>query len=185
MKRRFILASSGAILLTSCTMAPVKNWKIEALPGTVQNGSGQRISVRSIGLPGALAQPGVPQPGPANAANSFSNDLWAAPLAMMLQTCMVEDLAQRLPQDTILADGGAIGMSPDQYVEIQVLSFSPDATGEITLTAQIATRPVNSQNWTLQNFSARTQGGQNAASISVGMSQLWAQLADAIAVMLR
>lgn len=185
MKRRIMIASSGALLLARCTTAPVHNWKIDALPGKVQNGTGQRISVRSIGLPGALTQPGVPQPGPANTANSFTNDLWAAPLATMLQTSMVEDLAQRLPQDTILADGGAIGMSPDQYVEIQVLSFSPDSTGEITLIAQIATRPVNSQNWNLQNFSARLSGGQNAAAISAGMSQLWAKLADEIALMLR
>lgn len=185
MNRRFMIVSSGALLLASCTTAPVHNWKIAALPGNIQNGRGQRISVRSIGLPASLGQPGVPQPGPANAANSFNNDLWAAPLATMLQTSMVEDLAQRLPQDTILADGGAIGMLPDQYVEIQVLSFSPDDSGEITLTAQIATRPVNAQNWTLQNFSAQTAGGQTAATISAGMSLLWAKLADEVAGMLR
>lgn len=184
MKRRFILASSGALLLTGCELAPVHNWQIEEVNGEVLGGTGARISVRSIGLPSALNQPGIPQPGPANAANSFSNDLWAAPLASMLQITMVANLAQRLPKDVVLADGGAIGAMPDRYVEIQILNFSPDSTGIITLKAQLATRPVNSQTWVLQQFAQDQPGGTNAATITACMSLLWGRLADHVAQML-
>lgn len=184
MKRRFILASSSALLLTGCALTPVRNWQIETINGPLKGGTGVRVSVRSIGLPSALNQPGVPQPGPANAANSFSNDLWAAPLASMLQITMVADLAQRLPNDVVLADGGAIGAQPDLYVEIQILDFSPDSAGVVTLKAQIATRPVNSQTWNLQQFRQDAPGGNQAATITACMSQLWGQLADHIAPML-
>ena len=184
MKRRVILASSSALLLTRCASAPVYNWQIAAIAGPVQKGSGAKISVRSIGLPGALNQPGVPKPGPDNAANSFPNDLWAAPLASMLQTSMVENLVQRLPQDVILADGGAIGATPDQYVEIQILDFSPNNTGLVTLRTQLATRPFGAQNWTLKSFNASAEGGQTAESITLCMSQLWGLLADHLAAIL-
>lgn len=184
MKRRAILASSGALILAGCASAAIRDWRIEFVPGPVQGGTGARISVRSIGLPGALSQPGVPQPSPATAANSFPNDLWAAPLAAMLQMVMVENLAQRLPRDVVLADGGAIGATPDQFVEIQILSFSPDASGLISLKAQLATRPYNNMDWTLKSFSASAQGGMTAASITSCMSQLWGQVADQLATML-
>lgn len=184
MKRRFVLVSSGALLLASCASEAIHNWQISAVPGAIQGGTGIKLAVRSIGLPGALSQPGVPEPGPATAANTFPNDLWAAPLAAMLQISMVENLAQRLPKDTVLADGGAIGAMPDQYVEIQVLDFSPNTSGLVTLKTQLAIRPVNQQNWTLKNFSTSAQGGDTAATITACMSQLWGQVADLLAAML-
>lgn len=184
MKRRILLASSCALLLTGCASALVRNWRIVAVPGPVQGGKAVKISVRSIGIPSALNQPGVPEPGPGTAANGFTNDLWAGPLATMLQTTMVEDLAQRLPQDIVLADGGAIGVTPDQFVEIQILNFSPDASGLVTLNAQLATRPANLMDWKLKNFQASATGGETAATITACMSQLWGQVADQLAMML-
>lgn len=184
MKRRLILASSLAGLLTACSSTPVHSWQISPVPGTPLGGTGRRIAVRSIGLPSALIQSGIPKPGGVNTADSFPNDLWAGPLAAMLQNAMVRDLAQRLPADIILAEGGAIGAAPDQLVEIQVLSFTPDASGNITLAAQLATRPATAQNWQLQSFSANAPGGQDAQSIAAAMSQLWGQAADHLASML-
>ncbi len=184
MRRRILLASSCAALLSGCASAPVHSWRIAAVPGTVRGGTSIRIGVRSIGLPSAVNQPGVPKPGGAYAADTFTNDLWAAPLAAMLQTAMVENLAQRLPADTVLADGGAIGAAPDQLVEVQVLAFAPDSTGNITLTVQLAARPATRQEWQLQSFTATQAGGQTAESIAAAMSTLWGEAADRLASML-
>lgn len=184
MKRRFILATSCAVLLSGCASTTVHNWRIAAVPGPAQGGTGMRIGVRSIGLPSALNQSGVPKPGNAYAADSFQNDLWAAPLAAMLQSAMVQNLAQRLPSDTVLADGGAIGAAPQQFVEIQILAFTPDAAGNITLTAQLATRPASKQAWQMQNFTATAAGGQMAETIATAMSALWGEAANHLATML-
>ncbi|MGE4481817.1 MAG: membrane integrity-associated transporter subunit PqiC [Acidocella sp.] len=154
------------------------------MPGPIRHGSGIRVGVRSIGLPSPLNQTGVPKPGGLYAANTFPNDLWAGPLASMLQTTMVENLAQRLPADTILADGGAIGASPDQIVEIQIFSFAPDASGTVKLAAQFGTRPTGKQDWNLSNFTASAAGGQTADTITAAMSQLWSQAANHLATML-
>ena len=184
MKRRLVLATSCGAILSGCTSAPVHSWRIASLPGPVRGGTRMRIGVRSIGLPSAMNQAGVPKPGGAYAADTFPNDLWAAPLAAMLQTAMVENLAQRLPADTVLADGGAIGATPDQLVEVQILAFTPDSSGNVTLSAQLAARPATKQDWQLQSFTATAAGGQTAQTIAAAMSTLWGEAADLLARML-
>ena len=181
MRRRFLLL--GTVALAGCVSSPVRNYQLAPVAGAIRGGTGVRIVVRSIGIPAALEQAGIPKPGSAYEANSFANDVWAAPLAGMLQTTMVQNLAQRLPGDSILAGGGAIGAAPDIYVEINVLAFAPDATGNISLQAQLATRHAAAQDWQFQNFTASAAGGTTPEGIAAAMSTLWGQAADAVAGM--
>jgi uncharacterized lipoprotein YmbA len=182
MKRRFLLLASAA--LAGCSSAPVRNYQLAPVAGAIRGGTGLTIVVRNIGTPAALSQSGVPKPGGAYDANSFSNDVWAAPLAGMLQTTMVQNLAQRLPGDSIFAGGGAIGAAPDIYVEINVLAFSPDATGNIALQAQLATRHATAQDWQFKTFTTSAAGGTMPEGIAAAMSTLWGQAADAVAGMI-
>lgn len=184
MKRRFILSSLCCAILSGCTSTNINNWRIASIPGVAKRGTGNRIGVRSIGLPSFMSQTGVPEPGSAYMANTFPNDVWAAPLAAMLQTTMVENLAQRLPSDTVFADGGPIGAAPDQLIEIQVFAFTPNAQGQILLSAQFATRPAKSLNWQFLNFESSAPGGQMAETIVATMSSLWGEAADRLASML-
>lgn len=184
MKRRLIFLSPLPIILAGCASAQIRSWRIAPVSGPVKVGTGGKVGVRNIGLPSALSQTGVPEPGGAYAANTFPNDLWAAQLAEMLQIVMVENLAQRLPNDTILADGGAIGEAPDQLIEIQILGFTLNAIGDISLSAQFATRPSASQNWQFQNFQSKAAGGQTAETIVATMSYLWGEAANSLADML-
>jgi uncharacterized lipoprotein YmbA len=182
MKRRLLLLGTAA--LAGCS-ARVYEYQLASLPGTVRGGNGLRIVVRGIGVPSALAQTGLPQPGTIYQANSFANDVWAAPIAGMLQTTMVQNLAQRLPGDVVLASGSAIGAPADIYVEINILAFAPDTSGNITLQAQLATRQAASQNdWQLLPFRASAQAGNTPDGIAAAMSTLWAQAADVVAGMI-
>lgn len=181
MKRRFLLLTA---VLAGCASTQARYYRLAPLPGAVRGGNGTRIGVRNISLPGALAQTGLPQPGGAYDLNTYPNDLWAAPLADMLQTTMVQNLAQRLPGDEILSSGGAIGAQPDVYVEINILAFAPDAAGNIALQAQLATRPAAGQNFTVRNFTATAPGGTTPDGLAAAMSTLWAQAADTVAGML-
>ena len=182
MRRRYLMLATLA--LTGCAGATLHSYQIAMVPGAVRGGNGQRIGVRRIGVPGALAQSSLPMPGTAYQANSFANDQWAAPLPTLLQTAMVQNLAQRLPGDTVLANGGTIGAAPDVFAEINILAFSPDESGNITLQAQIAIRPANTQDWKLQTFRASAAGGSTPDGIAATMSTLWGQTADAVAGML-
>ncbi|WP_297489727.1 membrane integrity-associated transporter subunit PqiC [Acidocella sp.] len=184
MRRRFLLASPLA--LAACSSPVVHEYRLAAVPGSVRGGSGLRIVVRDIGLAGELAQPGLPRPGGPYTADSFANDVWASPLPDLLQEAMVQNLAQRLPGDIVLAGNSAIGVTPDIYVEINVLAFTPDATGNITLQAQLSTRhgQAAAKDWQLRNFTASAPGGMLPAAIAAAMSTLWGQAADIVACMI-
>ncbi|MDE2320292.1 MAG: membrane integrity-associated transporter subunit PqiC [Rhodospirillales bacterium] len=184
MKRRLILLFSLPAVLTGCASAKIRNWRISPVMGPVRSGSGSSIGIRSIGLPNTLSQTGVPEPGGIYAANTFQNDLWAAPLTEMLQLVMVANLAQRLPNDTVLVDGGAIGKAADQLVEIQILELTLNVAGEIFLSAQFATRPATSQNWQFQNFQSSAMGGQTAEAVVAALSLVWGSAANLLATML-
>jgi uncharacterized lipoprotein YmbA len=181
MRRRAVLL--GSIALAGCGSVPVHNYQLAPVPGRISGGAGTHIVVRSIGLPASLSQGNVPKPGGAYEADSFANELWAGNLGGMLQTAMVQNLAQRLPGDAVVAGGGAIGLSADLYVEINILAFSPDASGNVSLQAQLATRHVNAQDWKLRAFSATAAGGITAEGIAAAMSNLWGQAADVVAGM--
>lgn len=183
MRRRFLLLLSPAAALAGCAGTPPRYFRLAPQPGAMRAGAGQRIGVRSVGVPAGLSGNGLPMPGGTYDANSFANDLWAAPLADMLQTTMVQNLAQRLPGDILLASGGAVGTPPDIYVEINIFTFAPDASGNITLQAQLATRPVKGQDWKVQKFSASAAGGAKPETIAAAMSTLWGQAADVVAGM--
>jgi hypothetical protein len=180
MRRRgfsLLLAAS----LAGCAAPAPRYYRLAAVPGATRGGDGRRIGVRNVGIPGDLDQNALARPGNAYELNAYANDLWAAPLAAMLQTVMVQDLAQRLPGDVVLQDGGAIGAMPDVYVEIQVLRFAPNASGSVTLEAQIGVRPVSAQAWKLQGFSATAPGGDTPEGLAASMSALWGQAADVAA----
>lgn len=123
MRRRILLL--GTLALAGCAGAKVHEYQLAAVPGAIRGGSGLRIGVRNIDTPGALTTGGLPMPGTTYQANSFANDQWAGPFPAMLQSTMVQNLAQRLPGDMVLASGGSIGAAPDIYVEINILGLTP------------------------------------------------------------
>ncbi|MBB5374402.1 PqiC family protein [Acidocella aromatica] len=178
-RRGFSLLLAGT--LAGCASSPPRYYRLAAVPGAVRGGDGKRIGVRNVGVPGDLDQNNLVRPGDAYQLNAYANDLWAAPLSSMLQTVMVQNLTQRLPGDTVLQDGGAIGAAPDVYVEIQVLRFTPDASGIVTLQAQIGTRPASAQDFRLQGFAATAPGGNTPEGLAQAMSTLWGQFADTAA----
>jgi uncharacterized lipoprotein YmbA len=183
MRRRFLLLAAGAVPLAGCAGAQVRYYRLAPSPGTPHPGTGLRIGVRSIGTPPGMSASAVPKPGGTYNADSYANDLWATPLAGMLQATMVQNLSQRLPGDTVLASGGAVGAPPDIYVEINIFAFAPNASGTITLQAQLATRHASGQDWQVQNFTAHTGGATTADMVAATMSTLWGQAADAVANM--
>jgi uncharacterized lipoprotein YmbA len=182
--RRFMLLGAATLALAGCASSPpTQYYKLAALPGPARNGITPRISVRSIEIPGYLDQTGIARPTGNYQFSSSANALWAQPLATMLQTVMVQNLAQRLPDATIIASGGAIGAPTDILVEINLLRFDPDPSGDIQLTAQFAIRAATGQpNWQIQTFSANAApSGPNTADTVAAMSKLWAAAADQLA----
>jgi uncharacterized protein len=187
LRRRAVLAAPLALAaLSGCVGSPpAQYYRLAVIPGVTRDDVTQQITVRDIGIPGYLDQNNIPSPSGGYEFNSFPNALWAAPLADMLQSVMVQNLAQRLPEATILADGGAIGAPAATLVEINVLRFDPDPSGNIVLNAQIALKSGDRHTtWLIQTFTDEAMPATpGPAAIVAAMSALWARMADKISGM--
>jgi uncharacterized protein len=115
----------------------------------------------------------------------MNNDWWGEPLPAMLSRVLIEELSQRLPQSTILSSSGAVSVSPDATVEINVQRLDEDAAGRLVLLAQASVDFKGRRNPIVRSFRFTQTppvpgvGGEVAAiSTAVG------QLADGLISML-
>lgn len=191
--RRVWLRTGPVILaaaLAACSSPATRYYRLMAVPGTVQNAVPITVAVRTVSIPGYLDRDEIAKVGRDYRFEFYSNDLWAEELSSMLQAVMVQDLAQRLPAATVLGSGGSIDTSSNILIEINVMRFDPDSSGNIVLGAQIAIKsgPVRAL-WTARTFggsstlskSSAGSDGQDASQIVSKMSGLWAAMADQVA----
>jgi uncharacterized lipoprotein YmbA len=182
-RRACLRAAPGflAAALAACTSPPAHYFRLAVVQGLVQGDAILTVGIRSVSIPAALDQNGIAKAAGAYHFEVYSNELWAEPLADMLQAAMVQDLAQRLPAATVIGSGGSIGAPTDVQIEINVLRFDPDSTGRVILNAQIAIRSDRDR-WLTRHFaSSAAPAGPDAANIVATMSTLWGALADQVA----
>jgi uncharacterized lipoprotein YmbA len=180
--RRQILKLIPAIAIAGCASPPTQYYRLAALPGPVQNTAPKSVRIRNITVPGYLDQNNIAKAGAAYQFASYPNALWADSLAAMLQSTLVENLTQRLPQMTITSSTGAIGTPAGLLVEINILRFDPDPSGSITLIAQLAIKnPDGSFRLTKTIQSTTTPTTPDPTGIAAAMSSLWSNFANEIA----
>jgi uncharacterized protein len=172
-----------AAALAACTSPPTRYYRLAVVPGAIQSIPPLTVGVRSVSIPGYLNQNGIAKDGGDDEFDVYSNNLWAEPLADMLQTTMVQDLAQRLPGSTVIGSGGSIGEAADVLIEINLLRFDPDSAGKIVLSAQSAVRSGRTRAlWITQTFErSAAPDGPGVASLVSKMSMLWGAMADQVA----
>jgi uncharacterized lipoprotein YmbA len=183
--RRGWLFALAALALAGCASSPPTNYyRMAAAPGASLGVAPVSIGVRSITIPGYLNQTGIAKPSSAYQFASYPNELWAEPLADMLQGVMVQDLAQRLPSATVIADGGGIQAPAGELVEMNIMRFDPGPDGQIVLQAQVAIKTGAKRalcaTRTLQSTAAPGPGATGTVAV---MSTLWAAAADQVAAM--
>ena len=187
-RRRCI--SNGALAiaatLSNCRSPPAHYYRLLASPGLVLESPPLRVGVLSISIPDDLDQNGIAYGGSGNQFDVYSNDLWAGRLAAMLQDVMVQNLAQRLPQATVVGSSGSIGLPFDAIVEINVLRFDPDGTGNVVLAAQISVKSEHGHgSQVTRSLTEKAGVERNAAPDFVAaMNWLWTAAADQIAAMI-
>ncbi len=180
-----LLGAVSVAGLAGCSPAAAQ-YRLLAEPGPVLGGAGLAVGVRSISLPGYLDQNNIVSSGAGYQVARFPNDVWAESLADMLQSVMVQELAQRLPAATVIATGGAIGAPVGVVVEMNVLRFDPDQEGRIALDVQISVRRgSDARQWRTLDFARQAAAsGAGAVGIVAAMSGLWGQAADQVAALL-
>ncbi|MDE8346053.1 MAG: PqiC family protein [Acidocella sp.] len=179
-RRRAVLGGMLLAALTACASRVTDYYRLAMVAGASVSGKTGVITVRRISLPSYLDRNAINRPGGDYRFETFDHTEWAEPLGDMLQAIMVEDLAQRLPDATILASGSAIGTTPDMVVEIAVQRFDFDAAGRLALVGQIAIKAGPDRALVAQSGvrAAMAVGGADATASVAAMSVLWAQCAD-------
>jgi uncharacterized protein len=185
-RRRCTLAAIALVaLVTGCTSPNPTLYTIAPATGIAQ-GSGPRIVVlQTISLARYLERQEIVRSSENYRLDVLNNDWWGEPLAAMLSRVLIEELSERMPQSTILSSSGAVEVSPDATIELNVQRLDEDAAGHLVLHAQASvefkgreTPIVRSFRFTQAPPVPGTAGEVAAISTAVG------QLADELASML-
>jgi uncharacterized protein len=151
--------------------------------GASPPGTPATVELREIGLARYLERPQIVRSSEGFQLDVLSNEWWGEPLGAMLNRVLVQELTQRLPGSTVFAESGAITVTPAATVSVNIQRLDADASGAVVLIAQVE---VSGKSTTTRNVHltvappSTTTGGLVQA-----MSQAIAQLANAIAAMLR
>ena len=159
------------------TIAPVQ--------GQVLNGAPKVIALQQISIARYLERSQIVRSSENYRLDVMSNDWWGEPLGAMLSRVLVEELSQRLPQSTVIAESGAVTASPDATIELNVQRLDEDASGNLILQAQASVDFKGRGAPVLRSFrlavpppAPGVPGEVTAISTAVG------QLADGLASML-
>jgi uncharacterized lipoprotein YmbA len=96
-RRRFLrllaqapLLAAAAGPLSGCLSANPNYYRLGMAPGPVVSGGPPSVEVRSISIPGYLDRDGIVKRSGDFKLDIHTNDIWAEPLADMLQATMVQ-----------------------------------------------------------------------------------------------
>jgi uncharacterized protein len=184
-RRCGLAAIAFAAAVAACSSPDPVLYTIATAPGAVQAGGPKVVLVQQIAVAHFLERSQIVRSSENYRLDVMSNDWWGEPLTAMLNRVLVEELGQRLPQSTVIADNGAVSARPDATVEINIQRLDEDAAGKLVLQAQVSVRATRQIQPVLRSFRVAVvptapgvPGEVAAISSAVG------QLADGIAPML-
>jgi len=185
--RNYGLATLPALVmaLAACSSPEPVLYTIATAPGAVQGGGPKVVLVQQIAVAHFLERSQIVRSSENYRLDVMSNDWWGEPLPGMLNRVLIEELGQRLPQSTVIADNGAVTARPDATVEVNIQRLDEDAAGNLILQAQAAVRATGQTQPLLRSFrfsvpppAPGVPGEVAAISAAVG------RLADGVAPML-
>jgi uncharacterized lipoprotein YmbA len=156
------------------------------MPGAVHQSAPAVIILQQVGLARYLERQQIVRSSESYKLDVRENDWWGEPLSAMLSRVLVEELGQRLPQSTVLSESGAVSVSPDATVALNILRLDQDKAGNLILQAQASVNYKDRETPVLQSFrfSVPPSGPGvegDVAAISAAVSQLADKLAPMIA----
>jgi uncharacterized protein len=185
--RRSILAGPPPLLLAACQGSPNPTlYTLAPVLGTARPGGPAVVVLREISVARYLERPNIIRSTDGYQLEMMNNDWWGEPIGAMITRAVVEELAQRLTGSTVLAETGAVGLTPDASVELDILRFDMDAQGAVVLRAQAAVTRASAHGHGLARvfvLHVTPKDGTVVAQVAA-MSTALGQLADGLATML-
>ena len=185
MKVALLVAGGWMAALAACSSPNPVLYTIAPAPGTPQTGGPKVVALQQISTARYLERSQIVRSSENYRLDVTSNDWWGEPLSAMLSRVLVEELGQRLPQSTVIGESGAVTVSPDATIELNLQRLDEDAAGNLILQAQASVSFKGRPGPVLRSFrfvvtppAPGIPGEVTAISTAVG------QLADGLASML-
>lgn len=174
-----------AFLVAGCASPEPALYTIAPVRGAIHSGGPRIVVLQRIGLARYLERSEIVRSSEDYRLAVMTNNWWGEPLSAMLGRVLIEELSQRLPGSTILSSSGAVSVSPDATVEVDVVRLDEDAAGRLVLFAHVSVELGRRAEPLVRTFrfteappAPGTPGEVAAISTAVG------RLADGIAAML-
>ena len=179
-----VVAAALLAAQAACSSPNPDLYTIAPVTGATVTGAPKAIELRQIGLARFLERSQIVRSSENYRLDVMANDWWGEPLGAMLSRVLVEELSQRLPQSTVFAETGAVSVTPDATIELNVSRLDENTAGTLVLQAQAAVvkgrgEPVT-RGFRFEIPPSDSGIGGEVAAISVAVGQL----ADGIAAML-
>ncbi len=173
-------------LVAGCRSPNPALYTIAVQPGTPAAGAPKNIELRDIGLAGYLDRPAIVRATDGYRLQVMANDTWGEPLGAMISRVLTEELAQRLPGSNIFGERGAISISPDATIAVNIQQMDIVSDAQMVLLAQVAIEFRHRKDTLVRTFNIvkpvpAVTTPDEVAAISAAMSDL----ADGVAQMLR
>jgi uncharacterized lipoprotein YmbA len=184
MNMRLPLIIALACLLAACGTSPPTHFFTLA-PMTPAGHSAVNpafpIQVNAVHIPAVLDRNEMVRRTGFNTLSISDQDRWGAPFGEMARNVLAQDLAERLPQGSVIFPQAP---APDNaaHLVVTIATFGEDASGHVRLVGSWSLMRGNPPTTIVQRDVSLTgkAAGSDAASQAAGMSDLLAKLADQI-----
>ena len=131
-----LAAISVLAALVGCSSPNPVLYTIATAQGPAQSRGPAIVELQQIALARYLERSEIVRSSENYRLQVMSNDWWGEPLSAMLSRILIEELSQRLPRSTVLSSTGAVSVTPDATIELNVQRLDQDAAGRLVLLAQ-------------------------------------------------
>lgn len=184
-RARLLVVIGIAAMAVGCSSPDPVLYTIASAPGSAQIGAPPIIQLDRVDIPRYLDRSQIVTSSGNYRLDIKSNDWWGEPLSPMLRRVLRQELAQRLPQSTILSESGAVSATPDATIDIDLQRLDEDAGGDVVLQAQASVSLKGRKAPILRSFqfSVPSSAPTSAAEVAA-ISAAIGRLADGLAAML-
>src|ERR1700757_4775268 len=152
MRIPLLIASGLAVTLAACSSPTPVLYTIAPVSGAVQSGGPKVIAIQQISLARYLERSQIVRSSENYRLEIMNNDWWGEPLGAMLSRVLIQELGQRMPHSVAIGEGGAVSVTPDATVALDVQRLDADSSGQLILQAQASVAFKGRQTPALQAF---------------------------------
>ncbi|MGH8290125.1 MAG: PqiC family protein [Steroidobacteraceae bacterium] len=183
MTQRLIPVLALLTLAACASSPPTRFYALDPVPagGSPHDVVGTPVKIDAVHIPPALDRNSMVRGENANQLDISSQDRWAGDLGEMIRRVLTQDLAERLPSGKVIAPESPAPANARGIV-VDVLTFQPQASGEVVLDADWTLLQGTQSNVVLRRSAHLTAAAAaSAQGEAAAMSTLLGELADNLA----